>query len=248
MKLFSWISEKQSARRYFIIISFLAFLGAIVRLTYEFYLDSTINYCPTTNVSTIYGNYLSQDIPRISNSFFDILFGNLQTALIIFLFPLCLLLLTWLIASITPILHKISMFVAGIEEKFKLDVYFPLFKLSTGLVTIFWGFNTFPFFCLFKLLPFQLFLSMFLHAIIEIPAFLIAACLALISVDDMRMHFHETSDFTLREIINVTIEILKKMWLYLLCIAFLILIAAVVETWISPQFLVFSFENYFQHN
>jgi len=89
---------------------------------------------------------------------------------------------------------------------------------------------------------------MFLHAIIEIPAFLITACLALISVDDMRIHFHETSDFSLKEIINVTIEILEKMWLYILCIVFLILIAAIVETWISPQFLVFSFENYLQHN
>ncbi|PKL64990.1 MAG: hypothetical protein CVV32_05410 [Methanomicrobiales archaeon HGW-Methanomicrobiales-3] len=132
--------------------------------------------------------------------------------------------------------------------KISVGCFFPLFRIVIGFVTIFWGFNTFPFFCLFKLLPIQIFLSMFLHAIIEIPAFLITACLALISVDDMRIHFHETSDFSLKEIINVTIEILEKMWLYILCIVFLILIAAIVETWISPQFLVFSFENYLQHN
>lgn len=245
MKLNKWLYYEQSAIKYFLIIALFAFLGALTRFSYDYYLDLTINYCPNLTLSSIYSNYILQDIPRISNSFFSILLGNLQSTLIIFFFPLFLLLLTLTVKKITPILSEISMIMIKKEERFQLDNYFPLMKIAIVFVTICWGFNTFPFYCLFKLLPIPLFLSLFLHAIVEIPAFIGIGCLALMSIDEIKRHFTDTSDLTFKKIIAVAIEIVKKMYLYLTIIAFFILIAAIIETWVSPQFVKLSFEYYF---
>jgi uncharacterized membrane protein SpoIIM required for sporulation len=247
MKLSKWLYHEQSAIDYFLIIAVFAFLGLLIRFLYDYYLDSTINYCPALTLPLIYSKYISQDIPRISNSFFTILIGNLQSALIIFIFPFLLILIVLIIKKIIPILNEILKIKTGKEEKFQLDLYFPIMKIIIGIVAISWGYNTFPFYCHFKLLPIQLFLSQFLHAIIEILAFFGIGCLALISVDEMKTHFNDASDLKLKKIIDVVVEIIERMAVYLLIIAFFIIIAAIVETWISPQFLKMSFECYFQN-
>jgi len=234
----SWFFQRHSILNYLSIFLVFVILGISIRLIFGYYLDSVFNYCPNLSVSEIYFNYTASDIPRIHNSFSFILTNNYRANLTMLLLPFFIFGLLAILVGIIP--KKVKEFPEfGFDNFNQIDRWFSFTKMMICLTAVIWGINSFDLFCNIKLLPMILFLAQFPHAILEIPTFLFSGCLAFIFTDEFESEVKNISELNLTQVFHLFCSIIKKFYLYVFFIFILILIAAIIETWITP----FVFKN-----
>jgi hypothetical protein len=229
---------------YFLIFAVFTVSGFLMRYSYDFYLDSRFHYCPYVGLAGIYLSYILNDIPRIHHEFFTTLYNNCRSALTILLLPyLAFGLISFCIGSILRIVKEEP--VRYVEKIKEVGIWFPFVRACICLAAVVWGWNTFDdLFCDLKLLPAPLVFSQFPQALLEIPAFILAGCLALTFVDEMKDTLRVARDFTPKNVAGVLVMTVKKYAGYIVLILLCILVAAVVETWVTPEFFTMSLGNY----
>jgi len=243
MDIIKWFSKERSIPFYTGIILIAIIFGIYIRYLF----DSMVFICENTSVSLLFSNYLAVEIPRIHGSFFfGILLPNAITALCFFFFPYFIVLL--LNAGYQIEINSHGKHV--IPDFYSLTNFLPISKMLIFIFCIVWGIKSFYLLnCAFKLLPFQIFIFMILpHGIIEIPAFILSVVLGLKSADYFIKEINGRKKMTFVEFKPIFKTSLLLLGFYMAAILFAILIAAIIESWITPQIAISAFERYFQIN
>jgi len=237
MEIMKWFLKARSLWFYFFVILIIIVLGVFLRL-----LTNPIFFiCEKRSLLSLYSTYVANDIPDINRSFFSIFSGNMIAAFVLFLFPYFVIFLCTLGNQI-ELKHydKIALSIPKISFLSKGITFFLCFA---------WSINTFKLQCLFELLPPQIiFLTLFPHGVIEVTAFIFSAGLGLISIDYLIQELKRNENITLKELGLLFILTINRVKFYILLILIMIFIAAVIESWITPQIAKLAFENYFQVN
>ena len=237
METLKWFLKPRSFWFYFFVLSIIIVLGIFLRLL----TNPMFFICEKRSLLSLYSTYVVNDIPEINKSFFSIFSGNLIAALILFLFPYFVIFLCTLGNQIEQKYYsKIALSISYISLLSKSISYFLCFA---------WSVNTFKLQCLFQVLPSQIiFLTLFPHGVIEVPAFIFSAGLGLISIDYLIQELKQNENITLKELGQLFISTFNRVKFYILLILIMIFIAAIIESWITPQIVKLAFENYFQVN
>jgi hypothetical protein len=242
MNLNNLLNREHSIFGYLLVVAILTFIGVLLR--YFFSIFSLI--CEKKDIVAIYSDYITQDLIRINNSFISILISNTRTACIFFVIP-CILVI--LIVGIFPYLVKLEYIITKKDNLIPVTSYFPLAKVATFFFYIALGFNSFSdLFCLTSLLPIQFLVLQFVHGIPEFLAFFLAACLGLKSYDDIKKFSDTEKNISLAKILPIFKDTLKKYSRSFLIIILIIIAAACIEVWVTPQIWIITFENYFIAN
>lgn len=246
MDLIRWFSNRHAFLDYFLILLSFSFIGILIRYLSDYSRDYLLHFCQNRDLFSIYLDYVNNQIPMIHDSLFYIINNNLRSSLIIFLFPLVIFVVISIISErIYPPLNDFFRKSTGREENFTMQPFYPMVKGLIFIIAGIWGFNTFDTYCLIKNVPIQIWLPGFFHAPMEIPTFICAGCLALMAVDYIRVQLEGDNQPKIKKMGLVIISTLKKFYIYMILISLGIIIAALVETYITPQIIVESFERFF---
>jgi uncharacterized membrane protein SpoIIM required for sporulation len=228
----------------FLIFEVFTVSGFLTRYSYDFYLDSRFHYCPSIGLDGMYVSYIMNDIPRIHQAFFTTLGNNFRSVLTILLLPFCAFgLISFCIGNILRMVKEEPVWYRNTLQE--VAIWFPVVRAGICLTAVIWGWNTFDdLFCDLKQLPAPLVFSQFPQALLEIPAFILAGCLALTFVDETEGTLRAARDFTLKNVAGLLSMTVKKYAGYIILILVGILVAAVVETWVTPVFFTMSLGNY----
>jgi uncharacterized membrane protein SpoIIM required for sporulation len=196
----------------------------------------TLNYSSfnrTEILISIYQNY-SERIPALSNSIFSIYFDNFILGILIMICPIAILLAPTLIGKVNSSDLRI------------LFVFSKNIALILSIISAFRTFSKQDLYIYFVIMPINIFLVSFIHAIFEIPAFILSFTFSLILIDDI---YDITSNYIAHKKSKTQIKkVIGKLIVFLAIIAFMLLIAAYMEAKITPYEIINGLKNYFQLN
>jgi len=251
MDISNWFRTKHSNLNYFVVFTLFSIIGILLIVLFDYVLDFLFMYCPHLDLPMIYSQYISSDIPRIHSQFFYILKTNLFSAIATIFVPFLAVGIFTAIVYIVVTISKLDS-ITKIEKEllsnftfFHEQILFPLTRVLICLVAIGWGIRTFNnLYCNIKLFPVQIFLSQYPHAIIELPTFIGAGCLAFIMIDKFEESLKKIDNVTPRKLGDTLISSLRCVYPYIIFILVCIFIAAVIETWITPYVFANSLGSY----
>jgi uncharacterized membrane protein SpoIIM required for sporulation len=233
--------EKQKLRFYLLLV-FFSFLISIILALIVAILSapsdlSLVN--KTQIVENLSVSYINNQIPVLTNSFFQIFGQNLYSGIIVLLLPGILLIL-----AIFTIPRLAFYLEPTIDPKNSIKDFKLCFKYVVLLILVFYVFGSFStqnLYVYFYLFPQNIAFSSFCHAVFEIPAMIISSVMSFYIIDEI-FEIYQESEFQ-----NVGMAI-KKLIIEILIIIFVLIvvlaIAAHVETQITPRLTQQAFENY----
>jgi uncharacterized membrane protein SpoIIM required for sporulation len=196
-----------------------------------------------------YNNYVNNQIPELSNSFLRIFSGNLRSGLIVLLLPgLLYIFAIWIIFKMKQYPTFFLKFEEGnmkkLEEGDAIKFFTFLLKSIILMITVYFALVTFSvnnMYVYFSILPLNVALSAFPHAIFEIPAMLIPCVMSLYTID-MIYEISQENDKVIKK--SKIKKLFLELILIILLIVILLLIAAYLECFVSPKVFQQALGNY----
>ena len=200
----SHICIKRSFKEYliFVIIAFTIFL------LINFYIQSipfqaidygkNVTFNKTAELVKMYQDYAQNQIPKISNSFFDVFIKNLISSFLILFLPIVL----FLFISLSLLKRD--------KRSLKISLFFC--KVFVFVYMFFYIDLTFKLLFYIFILPFNSFLISYTHAFFEVPAMILAFTFTLILIDEVyeiliNAYASSLVDFQISRIDNIKIKI-----------------------------------------
>jgi uncharacterized membrane protein SpoIIM required for sporulation len=215
--------ERQSFPKYAIAVIVIFITGII--LAYIAWMSVTPNISSENKKELL----STLEIPK--NSFIDIFLGNLWSALIV------LLLLGFSFVIFISIVKKLKQnphFKKDLGDRDVFQDFKVILKFLALFTAIWYSFHSFGmrnFYVYFEVVPINIALLTYLHAIFEIPGMIIPSIMCLYSIDEI----YEINQISDREISKKKIQKLAlNLLMTTIIITVLLCIAAYIECYITP--------------
>lgn len=235
-----FFEERQKLIYYLIFVSFSFVVGIIFafilgRLSTNVDLSS-IN--KTQIITEMLESYVTIQIPQLSNSFFQIFAQNSQSGITVLLIPGILLLVVIYLLPKLAFLDP-TMKIDESERGFKLFL-----KFMVLLISVWYAFHSFSMqniFIYFSVLPLNIAIPSFSHAILEIPGMIIPSVMSLYIIDLIyEISQEKNTENKKKETWKLILEVIA-----IICVLLIIFsIAAYIECYITPDLTRQAFENY----
>jgi uncharacterized membrane protein SpoIIM required for sporulation len=237
-KSINFVSKRQPFKKYLLVAIIVFFLYLSLNFLFQAIpfqsidFGNNVTFNKTAELEKMALDYSQNKLPDLANSFWKIFFNNILASLYILVLPIVILLILNIIEK------SFSIFNGS------------LLKLNSALCKIFLlsysMFNyvaiTFSQLYFVFILPLPVFLITYTHGIFEIPAMILSFTFGLLLIDDFFEIFDKNQK---NEIKTLVLIFLKNFLIYVTILTCILLIAAFIETQITPQLIQQSFENYF---
>jgi hypothetical protein len=236
--LFNLVWMKRPFKEYLIFVIFTFTIFLLI----NFYLQSipfraidygnNVTFNKTVELEKMYEDYTQNRIPYLTNSFWTIFYNNFVASLRILFVPVVIFSIVSLIGKVFSIFDESYLKFNLIFCKVLLIFYLTFSYVAKTFSQLFFVF----------ILPLPIFLTTYTHGIIEIPAMILSSTFSLILIDDV----HEIFEKYLKNEISIPLKkIIKNIVISITILTVLLIIAAFIETQITPHLVQKSFEDFF---
>jgi hypothetical protein len=237
-RLVNILSTRQPFWKYlicvFLIFSFYIGLNFLIQAIPFQSIDfgNNVTFNKTAELEKIALDYTQNRIPYLTNSFWTIFYNNFIASLRILFVPVVIFSVVSLIGKVVSIFDESFLKLNSIFCKILLVFYFTFSYVVKTFSQLFFVF----------ILPLPIFLTTYTHGIVEIPAMVLSLTFSLVLIDDV----HEVFEKYLKSEISIPLKkFIKNIAIFITVLTVLLIIAAFVETQITPYLVQKSFEEYF---
>lgn len=229
-----FICKKNSLKFYFLLMLISLLIGIFLISSLQFTIDPEVGQLDKEELTQKYYEYVNNQTPRINSDFGKIFTTNVISCSITILFPVIVLIVFGLVFFIIP------------DNPSNLHFYW--LKIPIFLIMIITGYKTFStLYYNIRYFPLELIFSFYLpHGIFEITTIVLGGVFALIISDELIEKIRKRPNFSLKTGFIVIIDSWKNIAKYLLVVTSLLLIAAFIETFITPYVVKETFKLYLQ--
>lgn len=227
------ILQNKSASNYFILAVVSLAIGILATNAILFALFPNIPVYNDAQLSKVYDEYVNEKTPQLAKMFPDIFVNNLRAFWAITAFPFVALLIFFVLERYGSDIRRI-------------DSMTLVFKAPLILLMIILGFQTFDgLYIYFSAFPIAVALISYLtHGIIEIPAMIISGIFGFKVADVIIENLQSTLGKPIFEQLREVFKGWKHYLTFLFVIFVLVLVAALIESYITPIVVKVAFENY----
>jgi uncharacterized membrane protein SpoIIM required for sporulation len=243
-RIFLLLETPQKIRYYlitivslFLLAIIISFLLSMSSMNYEI---SSIN--KTEVLKKAYDNYSQNQIPELSNSFYQIFWKNLSSALLVLWVPIIVffLLVYSLRIPLVAALIKKDSDPQSLKKTIMIEI-----KILILILTLNYYVNTLAMkniFEYFSITPPDLAILTYTHGIFEFPAMMIPSIVSLYTIDKI---FDISNNRSSEEKTKIQFyQLLKILLVVVLILISLLIIAAYIECYITPGLIQQTLEKY----
>ena len=245
-RIFLLLETPQKIRYYviaivslFLLAIIISFLLSMSSMNYEI---SSIN--KTEVLKKAYDNYSQNQIPELSNSFYQIFWKNLSSALLVLWVPIIVFFLLVYSLRIPVVAVLIKKDSENNPQSLKKTIMIEI-KILILILTLNYYVNTLAMkniFEYFSIAPPDLAILTYTHGIFEFPAMMIPSIVSLYTIDKI---FDISNNRSSEEKTKIQFyQLLKILLVVVLILISLLIIAAYIECYITPGLIQQTLEKY----